>query len=298
MANEYNQNEIKPAKKSLGPWALAYRRFIKNKLALVGVFMITIAALVAIFADVITPIDPVEFDLYNVYGAPDETHLLGTDSSGRDAFSRLVHGARISLLIGFFAMLFTILIGTILGSISGYYGGKVDGIIMRFTDIMLNFPFLLFFLTVASILQRVTVVTFIMVIAFVSWPGVTRIIRGTYLQLRGQEFILGAKSIGCSDSRIIFKHLLPNAMGPIIVNATLTMAVMIIAESGLSFIGFGIPQPTPTWGNMLADAQALLVLRQHPNLWIPPGLAILFTVLAINFIGDGLRDALDPRTRR
>ena len=194
-------------------------------------------------------------------------------------------------------MFFTIAIGVVLGSLSGYYGGKVDSLIMRATDLMLIFPFLLLVLTVMAILDKVSIPIFIMIIALTTWPNITRILRGTFLSLREKEFILGARSVGCSDFRIITKHFLPNAVGPIIVNATLMMATMIIIESALSFIGFGIPQPTPTWGNMVTEARSLRVLTQHPEAWIPPGLAILLTVLAINFIGDGLRDAFDPKSR-
>ncbi|WP_202081412.1 oligopeptide ABC transporter permease [Caldalkalibacillus salinus] len=294
--------EANQQKNSLGPWALAYRRFKKNKLAVAGVFMLAFILFIAVFADVIDQgTDPTESDLYNIE-APMEgfggEHILGTDSSGRDVFARLVHGSRVSLTIGYFAMFFTVLIGIVLGSLSGYYGGKVDGLIMRFTDIMLNFPFLLFVLTVVAILQDINIMIFVAVIALTAWPAITRIIRGTYLQLREQEFILSARAIGCSDARMIFRHLLPNAMGPIIVNATLAMATMIIVESGLSFLGFGIPQPTPTWGNMITDATSPRIIQNHPNIWLPPAIAIFMTVLAINFIGDGLRDALDPRSRK
>lgn len=298
MVNETKQEEILEAKKGPGPWALAFKRFKKNKLAIAGCIVLALVVLVAVFADFIAPLSPTKSNIYNTYSMPDDIHILGTDSSGRDVYSRLIFGSRVSLLVGFFAMFFTVLIGIVLGSISGYYGGKVDGLIMRFTDIMLNFPFLLFVLTVYAILQKINIAIFVAIIALTGWPGITRIIRGTYLQLRDQEFILSARSIGCTDARLIFRHLLPNAMGPIIVNATLAMAGLIILESALSFIGFGIPQPTPTWGNMLTDAQSLRVLQNHVNLWGPPGVAIFVTVLAINFIGDGLRDALDPRANK
>lgn len=298
MVNETERDELLEAKKGPGPWVLAFKRFKKNKLAIAGCILLAVVLLIAIFADVLAPLSPTKSDIYNTYSMPDDIHILGTDSSGRDVYSRLIFGSRISLLVGFFAMFFTVLIGVILGSISGYYGGKIDGLIMRATDIMLNFPFLLFALTVYAILQDINMLIFISILAITAWPGITRIIRGTYLQLRDQEFILSARSIGCSDARLIFRHLLPNAMGPIIVNATLAMATFIIIESGLAFLGFGIPQPTPTWGNMLTDAQSLRVLTNHPNLWGPPGVAIFITVLSINFIGDGLRDALDPRASK
>lgn len=281
--------------KSVSPTRLAFRRFRKNKLALVGIVFLAIMVLVAIFADVIATHDPKISQLAKIEAKADSENWLGTDGSGRDNFSRLVYGTRISLTVGFFAMLFTVIIGGTLGSIAGYYGGKVDSLIMRVTDIVLIFPFILLFMTIVAILERTTVPIFIMVIAITSWPQVCRILRGTFMSIREKEYVLSARSIGCSDARIIRKHFLPNAVGPIIVNATIIMATMIVAESALSFIGFGIPQPNPTWGNMLSEAQSVRLLRNNPEAWLPPGLCILLTVLAINFIGDGLRDAFDSK---
>lgn len=290
-----NQTPEVQAEKSLGLWQIAARKFFRNKTAVIGLVILTIVLIVAIFAPLIATHDPERGVLSEVNKKPSSEHILGADGSGRDAFSRLVYGARLSLIIGFSAMLFTVTIGVTLGAISGYFGRWVDSLIMRATDIMLNFPFLLLVLIIVSILRKVDVFIFVTVIALTSWPSITRIIRGSFLSLREQEFIMSAQTLGLSDARIIFRHLLPNAMGPIIVNATLFMAGMIITESALSFIGFGIPQPTPTWGNMLSDALNLRVLTTQPWLWVPPGLAIVLTVLSINFIGDGLRDALDPR---
>src|SRR5690606_8585692 len=229
------------------PLELAMRRFFQNKLAIAGIVFLTLIALAAIFAPLLTDHDPTRGDLMLVGEPPSSTHILGTDSSGRDNFARLLYGARISLTIGFSAMLFTLMIGLVLGAISGYYRGKIDSIIMRVTDLVLALPFLVLALTIIAILERVTIGLFVIVIAITAWPTLTRIVRGTFLSLREQEFVLGARAIGARDSRIIFRHFLPNAMGPIIVNATLMMAAMIIAESALSFIGLGIPQPTPTW---------------------------------------------------
>lgn len=277
------------------PFQLSLQRFLKNKLAVAGVFILLFVILVAIFAPFFTEHDPTKTDLLKVEQPPSKEHILGTDSSGRDNFSRLVYGSRVSLTIGIAAMLFTVVIGVVLGSISGYYGGIIDNLIMRAADLVLALPFLVLALTIISIVERVTINVFVVIIALTTWPTLTRIIRGTFLTLREQEFIQGAQAIGASDFRIIRKHFIPNAIGPIIVNATLLMATMIIAESGLSFIGMGIPQPTPTWGNMLSEAQNIRILRNNPEAWIPPGLSILVTVLAINFIGDGLRDAFDPK---
>ncbi|SDC09922.1 oligopeptide ABC transporter permease [Shouchella lonarensis] len=282
--------------KSLSPTHLAWQRFRKNKLALIGVCFLVFITIVAVFADVIATHDPTASQLAKIEAKPDSENLLGTDSSGRDNFSRLVHGSRVSLTIGFFAMLCTVIIGGALGSLAGFYGGKIDGLIMRFVDVVLIFPFLLLFLTIVAILQDITIPIFIMVIALTSWPVMCRVLRGKFMGIREQEYILSARSIGCSDWRIIRKHFLPNAVGPIIVAATLLMASLIVAESALSFIGFGIPQPTPTWGNMLTEAQSIRILRNNPEAWMPPGLCILLTVLSINFIGDGLRDAFDSKS--
>lgn len=288
---------VKPDKGN-SPFQIALKRFLKNKLAVMGVFVLLSIILAVTFAPLLTEHSPTKSNLLLIERPPSEEHPLGNDSSGRDNLSRLLYGGRISLIVGFSAMIFTLIIGVTLGSIAGYYGGKIDAIIMRAADMMLVLPFLVLCLTIVAILERVNVGIFVAIIAITSWPNLTRIIRGTYLSLREQEFVLGAKAIGASDFRIIFKHFIPNAIGPIVVNATLMMATYIIIESGLSFIGFGIPQPTPTWGNMISEAQSLRILRNSPEAWIPPGLAILTTVLCINFIGDGLRDAFDPKSNR
>ncbi|MFD1206166.1 MULTISPECIES: oligopeptide ABC transporter permease [Sporosarcina] len=300
-----NEDELQPqesttqmVRKHRSPFQLSLQRFLKNKLAIAGMVVLTIMICAAIFAPLLTDHDPLEHNLMKVEQSPNSEHILGTDSSGRDNFARLLYGGRISLVIGFSTMLSTLLIGLILGVISGYYGGKIDSIIMRLSDLVLALPFLVLALTIIAIMKKVTIGLFVVIIAIVSWPSLTRIIRGTFLSLKEQEFVLGARAIGASDFRIILRHFLPNAIGPIIVNATLMMATMIIVESGLSFIGMGIPQPTPTWGNMISEAQGLRILRYHPEAWIPPGLAILLTVLSINFIGDGLRDAFDPKSER
>lgn len=293
MMRSLNKN-----KSHQSPFQLAFKRFLKNKLAILGIIVLVTVTLGAIFAPFLTDHNPTYGDLLKIEKPPSDEHILGTDGSGRDNFARLLYGARISLIVGFSAMFFTLIIGVILGALAGYYGGKIDNLIMRLADLVLAIPFLVLALTIIALLESVTVTVFVTVIALTTWPSLTRIVRGTFLSLREQEFVLGARAIGASDIRIIFKHFIPNAIGPIIVNATLMMATMIIIESGLSFIGMGIPQPTPTWGNMISEAQNLRILRNHPEAWIPPGLGILLTVLAINFIGDGLRDAFDPKSNR
>lgn len=283
---------------SMSPFQLALRRFMQNKLAVVSVVVLIVIIILCVLAPLFTDHDPEKTDLMKIEQGPTDENILGTNGQGQDNFSRLLYGGRISLIVGFSAMFFTLVIGVILGSTAGYYRGKVDSVIMRAADIVLMLPFLVLALTIMAIIDRVTIPFFVTIIAVTTWPTLTRIIRGTFLSLREQEFVIGARAIGASDFRIIFKHFIPNAIGPIVVNATLMMATYIIIESGLSFIGFGIPQPTPTWGNMISEAQNVRILRDHPEAWIPPGLGILITVLSINFIGDGLRDAFDPKSYR
>ncbi len=285
----------KEQRKGKSPFQLAYRRFVKNRMAVVGLILLTIIVLISVFAPLLTSHDPLESDMYNIEAPPSDEHILGTDDMGRDVYARLLYGGRISLLIGLLTMIFTVLIGAVLGAIAGYYGKWIDTLIMRFTDIMLTFPFLLFVLFLISVLEETSVTVLIVALALTSWPTTARIVRGVFLSLREQEFVLSARAIGGSDSRLIFRHMIPNALAPIIVNATLLMAVTISAESALSFLGFGVPQPTPTWGNMLTNAMNIRVLSDQPWLWIPPGVMIVLAVLAINFIGDGLRDAFDTK---
>jgi len=293
--------ELKPdakGKKGKSPFQLALRRFVRNRMAVSGIFILLAVTLLSVCAPLIAKHDPYASDLYNTDARPDGKHWLGTDDTGRDVFSRLLYGGRISLLIGLLTMIFTVLIGGTLGAVAGYYGKWVDMIIMRATDVLLTLPTLLMFLFLASILEKTSLWVLIVALALTSWATTARIVRGQFLSLREREFVLSARAIGCSDLRIIFRHMIPNALGPIIVNATLLMAVMISVESALSFLGFGVPEPTPTWGNMLNGARNIRVLTQQPWLWIPPGMMIVITVLAINFIGDGLRDAFDTRSTR
>lgn len=293
--NHYN-NDSQHLEKRKTPFQMAFERFTKNKLAVVGVFVLVGMVLIAILAPFLTSHDPTKSNLMLVESKPSAEHILGTDGSGRDNFARLLYGSRISLIVGFSAMLFTLFFGIITGAAAGYYGGKIDAIIMRIADLIYALPFFVLALTIIAIVEEVSIGIFVTIIAITTWPNLSRIIRGSFLTLREQEFILSAQSIGANDFRIIFKHFLPNTMGPIVVNATLMMATMIIIESGMSFIGMGIPQPTPTWGNMISEAQSIRILRDHPEAWLPPGLFILVTVLSINFIGDGLRDAFDPKS--
>jgi len=300
VITEPNSKTSKDIKKSPSPWTIARRKFMKNKLAMISLAFIILLIITAIVGPMITKHDIVRIDYMQISQEPSAEHWFGTDTNGRDVFARMLYGARTSLMIGLSAMFFITIIGTVVGSIAGYNGGKIDQMLMRFTDFILNFPFMIFVIVLNSILVgKVSGVwTLIIVISILSWGGVARIVRSRILAEKENEYILAAKSIGTKPSKIIIKHLLPNVSSTIIVQATLIMAVMIVAESGLSFLGFGVPSNIPSWGNMLAEARDSNVLRNLTWMWMPPAAAITLTILSINFIGEGLKDALNPKSRR
>ena len=275
----------------------AWMRFRHHKLAVIGVVILALLTFSAIGAPVIGRYDPNRTSISNYRKPPTSTHILGSDASGRDVFSRLLYAGRISLSVGLVSVAIYTSIGVILGAFAGYYGGWVDSTIMRLADIVLAFPALIIIITLVSLLGP-SVWNIMMVIGFLGWPSIARILRGQFLSLREQEFVLASKAIGSSNRRIIFRHLLPNALAPIIVAATFGMAGAILLEAGLSFLGLGVQPPTASWGNMLNDAQSLPILQSMPWLWLPPGVMIALAVLSINFIGDGLRDAFDPHHTR
>ncbi len=282
-----------------------WRRFRKHRIAPIGAAVLILMCLVALFANVIAPADPNFIDQAHWNGYPLAPgvagHLLGTDENGRDLLSRLIFGARISLTVAVVAVMLQIAIGTVLGAISGYYGGWIDFTIMRLTDVVLSIPLLPLLLVLTAIVAATSnkaslnFLSIVLIIGLLSWPAVARIVRASFLSLREREFAEAARALGNNDGRIIFRHLLPNAVAPIIVQATLAVANVIILESTLSFLGFGIQPPTASWGNMLANASSNMTIA--PWVAIFPGLCILVTVLAINYLGDGLRDALDPNMR-
>ncbi|OYD08609.1 peptide ABC transporter permease [Paludifilum halophilum] len=292
------QPEPKGKPRGKSPLQLALRRFFKNKMAIAGVIILAVVSFISIFAPLFISHDPLATDLYNTNAEPGGEHWLGTDDTGRDVFARLLYGGRISLIIGLVTMLGTVLIGAVLGALAGYYGRWIDALVMRLTDLVLALPFLLLILFVIAVLAETSLWILIITLVLVVWPQTARIVRAEFLSLREQEYVLSAQAIGCRDSRIIFRHMIPNAVAPIIVNATLLMGLMITVESSLSFLGFGVPEPTPTWGNMLNAARNVRILSSEPWRWIPPGFMIVITVLAINFIGDGLRDAFDTKSTR
>ncbi|MFH1542386.1 MAG: ABC transporter permease [bacterium] len=264
----------------------------KFQMTNVGIIILLFFALVAIFAPVIASYDPSEIVESDTL-APSFAHPFGTDDLGRDIFSRAIYGARISLTVGVVAVTISILIGTLMGALAGYFGGWTDGIIMRFVDVMLSFPSIFLILTIQAMLTP-NIYNVMIVIGVTSWMGVARLVRGEYLKIKTLSYVEAARAIGCSHWRIIFRHMLPNAQAPIIVAATLGMASAILTESALSFLGMGVQPPTPSWGNMLMDAQAYM--RDAPWMAIIPGLLILITVLSLYFVGEGLREKLDVRS--
>jgi peptide/nickel transport system permease protein len=282
-----------------------WKRFRKHKLALIGAVVLVLITLTAIFAKAFPLWDPNYIDQTNWSGYPlapgTAGHILGTDEAGRDLLSRLIYGAQISLTVAFFAVLMEIVIGTIVGAIAGYYGGWIDYTLMRVTDVFLAIPLLPLLLVLTAIVAASSnkaalgFGVIVVIIGGLSWPAVARLVRASFLSLREKEFCEAARALGNRDGRIIFRHLLPNAVAPIIVQATLEVAGVIITESTLSFLGFGIQPPTASWGNMLANAESNMSIA--PWVAIFPGLCILVTVLAINYLGDGLRDALDPNMK-
>jgi len=278
------------------PMQLAWLRLRRAKLALAGLVVFTLMVLIAIFADFVAPYGRNEIDLFNITAAPSAEHWLGTDALGRDELSRLIYGGRLSLWIGISAAVLTVLIGTVIGAIAGYYGRWIDSALMRFVDLMLAFPSIFLLLILAAMLEGVSVTGVILFLGLFSWMWLARIIRGEFLSLKAREFVEAARSIGAPDRRIILRHLLPNVLGPIIVSITLDIAIFMLAEASLSFLGFGVQPGTPTWGNMLNESRSEYMTS--PRLAIIPGLTLTIAVLAINFIGDGLRDAFDPRRGR
>jgi ABC-type dipeptide/oligopeptide/nickel transport system permease subunit len=271
-----------------------WRRFRQNKLALIGLVFIVFLILVAIFAPVIAPYGPAERTPGAFREPPSTTHWFGTDTIGLDVFSRVVYGARISLRVGIIATLMTIVIGLILGAISGYFGGKTDGLIMRVTDIFLAIPYIILAIAIATLFGK-SVNSVILVLGLTGWLGLCRIVRASFLSLNRLEYVEAARSLGFGHSRIIFRHMLPNALQPVIVYGTIEVGTIILAEAALSFLGVGPTPPTPAWGLMVAEAKSTLAVA--PHMLIFPGLAIFLTVLAFVFVGDGLRDALDPKLK-
>lgn len=271
-----------------------WKGFVGNRLAVVGALLLLIFIGLAVFAPWIAPYRPDHIDLLHVGGAPDAQHWLGTDDLGRDIFTRLLYGSRVSLLVGFAVAAGAVLVGTFLGAIAGYFGGWVDTLLMRLIDVMLSYPTLFLNILVLVIFGG-DFIYLILILVFNSWMGVARLVRGSFLQLREMQYVEAARATGVSAWQIMFHHLLRNATAPIIVNATLMVGGSILVESALSYLGLGVQPPATSWGQMLNNAQEYMLTT--PQLAVYPGLCIFLTVLAVNFVGDGIRDALDPRQK-
>ena len=271
------------------------RRFVRHRLALAGAIYIVIVVLMSFpLAPVVAPLSPIRGNLREVGVPPSRGHLLGTDLNGRDLWSRIVYGGRISMSVGLVAVAIYLSIGTVLGCLAGYYGGKVDMIIMRMTDIVMSFPTLIILISVVAIVGPGLQNT-MLAIGLINWTGIARLVRGQILAIREMDFITAAESIGVAKRRIITRHIGPNIVAPLVVAASFGVAGAILTEAGLSFLGLGVQAPTPSWGTMINEAKSIHIIQQMIWLWIPPGMMITTCVLSINFIGDGLRDALDPR---
>jgi peptide/nickel transport system permease protein len=273
-----------------------WQAFKGNRRAWFGAVALLLIGLGALLAPLITSYKPETIDMMAFQTEPSREHLLGTDSVGRDVFSRLLYGGRVSLTISLIAVTINVVVGTLLGAIAGFSGGVLDQIIMRLSDSILAFP-LLILVIVAVAIWGSSLTNLILVIGLMSWPSTARIVRGQVLSIKGEDYIAAAVTLGASKARIISRHVLPNTLAPIIVIATFDAASIVLLEGSLSFLGLGVQPPNPSWGNMLSDAQSLVTLEKMPWLWVPPGLAIAITVLSLNFIGDALREAFDPTSQ-
>jgi peptide/nickel transport system permease protein len=293
--------QLDKARTREGLWYLTWRQFRRHHLALISLILLIFLSVMALFADQIAPYDPTDIDPRNprvIRGypqPPDAQHIMGTDDFNRDLFSRALYGMRLSLGVGFFAMAIAILLGVVIGAVAGYAGGWLDILLMRIVDIFLSIPSFVLFLALNALLEP-SIWNIVFILGAFSWMNIARLVRAEFLSLKERDFILAARSIGVPSWRMITRHLLPNAMAPIIVAATLAIPSAILSESALSFIGLGVPPPDASLGSMLQDAKAWLIDAWW--MWLTPALLISIIVLAFNFVGDGLRDALDPRLYR
>lgn len=282
--------------KPSSPSAEIFKRFRRHRLAMVGVVILSLIVFASVFAPVLSPYDPNRVNLRERSQPPSLQHWLGTDRTGRDVLTRVLYAGRISLMVGVVAVTISLLVGTVLGAVAGHFGGWVDSLIMRAVDVVMTFPAIIILLSLAAIVGPGIVQT-MLIVGLLGSPIPCRLVRSRMLSLREQEFVTAARALGASDSRIILKHALPNSFDVLIVYATLGIASAILLEAGLSFLGLGVQPPTASWGNMLNVARNISYLEGYPWEWMPAGVAIVLTVLAINFIGDGLRDAFDPRSK-
>lgn len=272
----------------------ALRRFMKHRLAMISCVVLLLIALVSLFAGNLAPYGYGQIDLNASGMPPSTTHAFGTDRVGRDIFTRTLYGGQVSLAVGVGATLISTVIGTLIGALSGYYRGWVDGVLMRIADTVMTFPSIVIMLTLAALLPR-SVWNIVFIIGGLSWPAVARLVRGQFLSVRESEFVTAARCLGIPDLRIIFFHIMPNIVAPLIALITFSVGSAILTEAGLSFLGLGVPPPTPSWGNMLESARNIDILTNLWWMWVYPAIATVLTVLCVNFIGDGIRDAIDTR---
>lgn len=293
-----------PVKQPDSPWRIAVRRFSKNRLALAGLFILVFMVLVCWIGPYISPYSLNDYKVADKNNPPSSEHWLGTDKLGRDILLRVMLAGQVSIKVGVIATGIMIIIGSVLGALAGFYKKFLDSFIMRIAEIFMALPSLPLLIILGAIMSDLKVpppqrIYFLMLIlGLLSWPSLARLVRGQILTLREQEFMQATEALGLRDRRKIFKHLLPNTVPIIIVTATLGVAGAILSESALSYLGLGVVPPTPSWGNMISEANGLIEFRKRPWIWIPPGMCILITVVAINLIGDGLRDALDPKMKK
>ena len=273
---------------------IIFRQYIKNKLAVIGAIVIILFSLAAVFSSALTKYDPDEINLNQIYQSPSWQHPFGTDMNGRDVFARVLYGARISMSVGFISSGLAGVIGVIIGALAGFFGGKIDSILMRLVDLILCIPSFFLLLMVIAMLEP-NIYNVMIVIALTSWPGLARLVRAEVLSVRERDYVQAAIALGIGRWRIIWRHIIPNVMAPVFVAVTLGVAAAILVESGLSFLGLGVQPPTPSWGNILAQGRSVMQFAWWMTLF--PGLAIFITVLGYNLVGEGLRDALDPRLR-
>lgn len=282
-----------PARRS--EWSMLWRRFRANRLALVGLSFIVLLVLVALGADLVAPHHPTDDIFPGKRGAPPVWgHPLGFDQLGRDLLSRVIHGTRVALLVGLVATVLAVSIGVLVGAIAGFFGGITDALLSRLVDTLMAFPIIALLITLAAVLGP-SLVTTVTVIGATVWARYARVVRADVMSLRSRDFVVAAQALGVPPARVIWRHVLPNVLGPVVVLATLGIGNIIILESALSFLGLGIRPPNPSWGGILAEGRAYITT--YPHISIAPGIMIVLTVLAFNFLGDGLRDALDPRQK-
>lgn len=274
-----------------GYWSVLWKRFKRNKLAVLGLIIFLIILLVAVFAQVLAPYDP-NMTVGPFQAPPSSAHWLGTDEIGRDMMSRIIYGDQISLFVGVASVLIYTVIGTTLGLISGFLGGVWDSIIMRFTEVIMSFPYFMVILVIVSIVGP-SVWTVTLAIGFLAWPSLCRLVRGEVMKIRQADYIQAAVASGYNTPSILFQHIFPNVLSPILVNMTFGISTSIITEASLSFLGVGVVPPTASWGNILANAQSLTVLSSQPWRWVPAGIMVFLAVLSINFVGEGLRSAIE-----